>query len=134
MATRTVEINDDELVIIIPGLKFPEGEDTPFIGHPFTKIYVGNEQVEGLTGFRVFKENDGNFKVWFGFARAPSSAASAALVESFKRTFEWLQKYMPTNFRITTYNLDHYTEGLPPAPKDDEGPFPLALEEVKPCP
>jgi len=120
VATRTIEINDDELVIIIPGLKFPEGEDTPLIGHPFTKIYVGNEHVEGLTGFRVFKENNGNyFRVWFGFGRAPSSSASAALVESCKRTFEWMQKYMPRSYHVTTYNLDHFTGELPLAPKDD---------------
>lgn len=121
MATRTIEINDDELVIIIPGLKFPEGEELPVVSHSFTKIYAGNEQVEGLTGFRVFKENDGKtFRVWFGFGRAPSSSASAALVESCKRTFEWMQKYMPRSYRVTTYNLDHYTEELPLAPKDDE--------------
>lgn len=122
MATRTIEINDDELVLIIPGLRFPEGEDTPVVGHPFTKIYVGNEQVEGLTGFRVFKENDGKtFRVWFGFGSAPSSPASAALSESYNRTFEWMQKYMPRRYHGTRYNLDHYTKELPLAPKDDAG-------------
>jgi hypothetical protein len=122
MATRTIEINDDELVIIIPGLKFPEGEDTPVIGHPFTKIYAGNEQVQGLTGFRIFKENDGNFKVWFGFGLAPSSSMAAVLAESCKRTFEWMQKYMPRSYHVSTYNLDHFTDGLPLAPKEDDAP------------